>query len=599
MNMQNRNNYTPDVLDCLANLSNDEVFTPPTVVNQMLDMLPQEVFMSKDTTFLDPFTKSGVFLREITKRLLENQIPDYKKTSDEIEIITKEAIQNAVRSGSLDLDDKDYEDKARSIGDAALKSHPDANKYLNFEIDLQDALDHILKNQVFGIAITELTAQLARRSLYCSKDASSRYSVANVAFGANADGNIRFEPMKHTWDKANQDGTAQSGASCKYCGASASNLDRPDDLESHAYEFIHKDIADIRKEFNNMEFTVVCGNPPYQLNLGNEGGNSSKARAIYNKFIDAADKLKPKHIVMITPARWMNRSAEGISDEWIDNMLNRHDMKEMVDFEDSDACFPSLAQPIKGGVCYYHIENGYNGMCHYTFVSKDGERVSRNTYLPFGSTGVVIRDSNALDILNKVIAIDGDYYDNDEKNMSGLVSPKDFFTNKQVLTSAWTGYSEVKTSEYNIAYYMSNKGVRTINYVKKSQIPKNVDSIALNKVYMPAAGGSGMDSQILGQPILGEPNSVCSQTFLVIGYDAVKHNFTKAECENIISYIKTKFFRYLVSIKKKTQNGPRGVYQFVPVQDFSKSWTDAELYDKYNLTQEEIDFIESMVKSME
>lgn len=93
---------------------------------------------------------------------------------------------------------------------------------------------------------------------------------------------------------------------------------------------------------------------------------------------------------------------------------------------------------------------------------------------------------------------------------------------------------------------------------------------------------------ILGKPFYGEPNSVCSQTYLVIGYDPERHNFSKGECENIISYIKTRFFRYLVSIKKKTQNGPRGVYQFVPLQDFSKPWTDAELYEKYNLSQEEI-----------
>ena len=121
----------------------------------------------------------------------------------------------------------------------------------------------------------------------------------------------------------------------------------------------------------------------------------------------------------------------------------------------------------------------------------------------------------------------------------------------------------------------------------------------MHKVYIPAAGGSGTDTQVLGYPFYGEPNSVCSQTYLVIGYDPEKHNFTKQECENIITYIKTRFFRYLVSIKKKTQNGPRGVYQFVPMQDFSKPWTDEELYKKYNLTQEEIDFIESMIKPME
>lgn len=194
--MRNRNNYTPDVLDCLANLSNDEVFTPPGVVNKMLDMLPKEVFMSKETTFLDPFTKSGVFLREITKRLLDYQVPGYRQTANEIELISKEAIQTAVKFGELSVNDKYYEDKARHIGDEAIKAHPKANEFLNFEIDLQLALDHILTHQVFGIAITELTAELSRRSLYCSKDASGRYSIAGTAFGANSDGNIRFVPME-------------------------------------------------------------------------------------------------------------------------------------------------------------------------------------------------------------------------------------------------------------------------------------------------------------------------------------------------------------------------------------------------------------------
>ena len=121
----------------------------------------------------------------------------------------------------------------------------------------------------------------------------------------------------------------------------------------------------------------------------------------------------------------------------------------------------------------------------------------------------------------------------------------------------------------------------------------------MNKVYIPAAGGSGNDPIVLGKPFVGESNSVCSQTYLVIGYDPIKHNFTKEQCENIVAYIKTRFFRYLVSIKKKTQNGPRMVYQFVPVQDFSKVWSDDELFAKYSLTEEEISFIKSSINEME
>ena len=187
-----------------------------------------------------------------------------------------------------------------------------------------------------------------------------------------------------------------------------------------------------------------------------------------------------------------------------------------------------------------------------------------------------------------------------DDNFSGLVSPKHFFDNSLFLTSNWKEYKNQRDEIHNIKYYIS-KSFNKIPYgwISYDQLPKQGETLSLHKVYIPAAGGSGTDKQILGVPFYGEPNSVCSQTYLVIGYDKEKHNFSKEQCENIISYIKTRFFRYLVSIKKKTQNGPRGVYQFVPLQDFSKPWTDAELYAKYGLTDEEISFIESMIKPMD
>ena len=519
--------YNPDVLTCLANLSNDEVFTPPDVVNKMLDMLPQELFQNPKTTFLDPACKTGVFLREIAKRLivgLERKIPD-----------------------------------------------------------LQERIDHIFHNQLYGIAITELTSLLSRRGVYCSKSAASEFSVSQFD---SPEGNIRFKRIEHTW----KDGK------CIYCGASQGELGRGEKYETYAYEWIH---AENLQELFNMKFDVIIGNPPYQLNVGNDGGNSSKAKAIYHEFISKAVKLRPRYLCMITPSRWMTRTTEGIPEEWIDTMLSCNHFKIIHDYEASSSCFPGV--DIKGGVNYFLYDYNYLGECEYIFHYSDDKIIEkRYDYLNSMNSGVVIRDPKAYSILKNVVDVEGRYYVDQEDNFSGMVSPKDFFTSKQALTSSWKEYVDKKNSDNKIRYYL-NRNIHKKDYgwISSLVIPKNHRSIKLNKVYIPAAGGNGYDEQVLGKPFYGEPNSVCSQTYLVIGYDADKHNFSKRECENIITYIQTRFFRYLVSIKKKTQNGPRGVYQFVPMQDFSKPWTDEELYAKYKLTQEEIDFIESMIKPME
>ena len=294
----------------------------------------------------------------------------------------------------------------------------------------------------------------------------------------------------------------------------------------------------------------------------------------------------------------MTRSVEGISDDWIDGMLNCNKIEILHDYLNAGDCFPGVE--IKGGVCYFLYNREYSSPCNYYLHNMNGEIFKNYAYLNSRNIGIVIRDINALSILDKIDKKDVNYASNDNSNFSGLVSPKDFYTNKQTLTSSWVGYSKTQDNNYSVKYYL-NKNIHKIDYawIKPQDISKNIDSKCLHRVYIPAAGGSGNDSQVLGVPFYGEPNSVCSQTYLVIGYNPELHNFTKKQCENIIGYIKTRFFRYLVSIKKKTQNGPRGVYQFVPLQDFNEEWTDEKLYKKYGLTQEEINFIESMIRPME
>jgi site-specific DNA-methyltransferase (adenine-specific) len=223
-------------------------------------------------------------------------------------------------------------------------------------------------------------------------------------------------------------------------------------------------------------------------------------------------------------------------------------------------------------------------------------------YLNSKGVGIVVRDIQGISILEKIEKMQKNYLTKPEMNFSGLVSPKDFFTNKVSLTSSWDDFNVKKDSIHNIKYYL-NKSMHKIPYayIGKRDVPKNLETVKLNKVYIPAAAWGAAreeDDPVLGQPFVGEPNSACSQTYLVIGYDPINHNFTSKECENIVSYISTRFFRYLVSLKKRTQNGPRGVYQFVPLQDFTESWTDEKLYKRYGLTKTEISFIESMIREM-
>jgi hypothetical protein len=557
----------PDVLTCIANLSNDEVFTPPALTKQMLDSLTEgwassnngeNIWSRSDLKFLDPFTKSGVFLREITKRLTEG-------------------LQNEIAN-------------------------------------LEERVDHILTKQVFGIGITELTAQLARRSLYCSKDAQGKHSIASSF--RNSSGNIWFESTEHDWvggrEKvltADQNGNAVEymvDGICKFCGTRKKALDRDSGLETHAYKLIHSPNVDsmIEEVFGEkMQFDVVIGNPPYQLNVGNTGSTSATAIAIYHDFVKQAMSLNPRVLTMVIPSRWMTRSTKGVPEQWIDEMLNDRRVRVLHDFLDSTHVFPGVE--IKGGVCYFLWDRDNEGKCDYVLHKNEGKGKPQNKidYLNSRNMGVVIRDIEAHSILEKIEAKEGAWYSQMDRNFSSFVSPKDFFTNKEKLTTSWKDFAAKKDKDHPIKYYV-NKGMHQtpFGYVSHEDIPKNVKVEEFWKVYIPASGwGAAMDGDdpVLGRPFVGEPHSVCSQTYLVIGYDQDKRKLTQTECQNIVSYVSTKFFRYMVSLKKYTQQASRGVYQFVPLQEFSEEWTDDKLYKKYSLNADEVQLIENKIRAME
>ncbi len=509
----------PDVLTCIANLSNDEVFTPPAFANRMLDTLAEawadshdgaDIWADSSVSFLDPCTKSGVFLREITSRLtkgLEKEIPD-----------------------------------------------------------LQERVDHILTKQVFGIGITRITSLLARRSLYCSKHATGEHSVA-TSFD-NDDGNIWFQRMEHTWE----------GNKCKFCGAPKVILDRDEKLENYAYAFIHTNNikARVAELFGNtMQFDVIIGNPPYQMK-GGAGGSSDSS--IYHLFVEQAKKLEPKFLSMVVPSRWL-AGGRGLG-EFRKEMLTSGHLRNLTDFADSGEAFPGVQ--IKGGVCYFLWDNEHSGACSVTRITSGEEYVQPNRNL--GEFDVFVRDGRAVEILRKVLS-------KDEPSVIDLVSgdtPFGIATNFKDWSS--------KRNAGMIDLHLITRGKRSIGYLKKKQIRKNTEAIDAWKVFVPEAYGAGetVPHQILGKEVVASPPSACTQSYLVVSPFE-----SKSEAECFSGYYRTRFFRFLVSLRKITQHALRSTYSWVPKQSWDRQWTDEMLYKKYKLTKEEISYIESVIRPME
>ncbi len=509
-----KSSYNPDVLNCLANLSNDEVFTPPAVATQMLDLLPQELFRSPETRFLDPFSKSGVFLREIVKRLdrgLQEVIPDR-----------------------------------------------------------QQRIDHILHHQVFGIAITELTAHLSRRTLYCSKDAASKYSVSHFV---NPEGNLLYTPLRHTWG---------SNDKCIYCGASRSVYDRGDAAEQYAYQFIHTDNP--QKIFPNMKFDVIIGNPPYQLN---DGGHGASAIPIYHHFVEQAKKLNPRYLTMIIPARWY-AGGRGL-DSFRETMLNDNRLRVLYDFFNSEECFPGI--DLSGGVCYFLWSRDNLGSCKVSSIF-NGQETTMERPLLEKNADSFIRFNQAITIASKIQKLN-------EKSFMEIVSANDpFGYDVRVENSYLRVKPNIKETPFEGAlkiHYWGAKG-KSIGYIGRETVRKGQELVDKMKLFISRSYGERGEFPylVIGKPFVGERNTVCTETYVVVGtYES------EDTMRNVISYMTTKFFRFLVMLKKNTQSATRSVYQFVPLQDFSHPWTDEMLYKKYGLEQKEIDFIESMIRPME
>jgi len=517
----------PDVLTCIANLSNDEVFTPPDLANRMLDTLADawaadtggsNIWANPTLRFLDPVAKSGVFLREITKRLSEGlkaQIPD-----------------------------------------------------------LQQRVNHILTKQVFGIAITHLTSLLSRRSVYCTKHAKGSHSI--VKSFSRDDGHIWFERLEHTW----VDGK------CVYCGATQRDYDRGKGLETHAYAFIHADDVEARLAElfgGDMQFDVIVGNPPYQL--GQSGGEAigSFAMPIYQKFVEAAKRLEPRYLTMVTPSRWF-AGGRGL-DEFRQEMLADKRLRTLVDFPDSREVFPGV--DIAGGVSYFLWDSSWKGKCDVTTVSGGiaGPRLSRR----LDEYDILVRYNVAIPILERILVTSGK---KDFDSLASQVAPIQPFS---IRTNFRGEQSSDGMADPVLLYQNGGTG-----FIERDEVPRNVGWVDQWKVFLSATasehGGqtdkSGM-RRVFSRILLGGPGTACTETYLVVGRFR-----TKREAEHLCAYLRTKFVRFLVSLRANTQHLYSERFAFVPRLPMDQEWTDQMLYRKFGIGKEGVAFIENMIRPM-
>lgn len=525
----------PDVLTCIANLSNDEVFTPPEFANQMLDTLETawaeanggaSIWADETVTFLDPFTKSGVFLREITKRLtngLATAIPD-----------------------------------------------------------LRERVDHILTKQVFGIGITQLTSMLARRSLYCSKWANGEHSIAKSF--TTEHGNVWFERTEHTWAGRKRErqvdpitgdeiviSIARTGR-CEFCGANEADYARGEELETYAYAFIHTDDikALIAQLFGaDMHFDVIIGNPPYQLS---DGGFGTSAAPIYQLFVEKALELDPRYAVFVTPSRWF-AGGKGL-DEFRERMLSDHRMRQIVDFPKLYEAFPGVK--IRGGISYFLWEREHDGPCTVQTMW-DGQPVGLAVSRYLDDFDVLVRRNEAVPILHKVMALQ-------EPTLDAQVSSRKPFG----LATNFVG----ATSEQGLRRPVKLFANQRTMWIERDDLLVNDSWVDEWKVLMTAVQGTSaaVETKFLSKPKIAEPGTACTETYLVAGRFQ-----TKVEAERFARYLRTRFVRFLVSLRKQTQHATKDVYGFVPDLPVDVEWTDEALFQRYGLVADEIQFIESQV----
>lgn len=562
-----------DILETITNVGNDEVFTPRKTADMMLNSLPEEVWHNPNYKWLNPATKNGIFEREIAIRLdkgLEDVIPD-----------------------------------------------------------VEQRRKHILQNMIYSIGQTKFTSNVARRTVYYCSQANRQcdglkapdghyvngYAIGNGSWFDDEEGNIKSPCTDHEFvDSSGRrmpstcSGEDRKKYKCKYCGISgASEYNDKNQRERYAYELIHVNHLVLQRYMSDrffggdrkMKFDIIIGNPPYQLS---DGGAQASARPIYHLFVNQAMDLQPKYLCMIIPSRWMI-GGKGL-DEFREKMISDKHFLQLHDFVNPKTCFPN--NDIKGGVCYFVWDRDYQGECEITTYTPNGPRKSRR-FLKENGVDIYIRDEILISIMKKVMA-------RGEKTLDSIVSAsKPYgFRAETMLSASKFGLPEFSNEKIDGGFEifgLGDKMKRTWKYLPKDYpLPKKSPCLFKYKVFIAEAYGCGAigevpSTPVLSTPVLSTPGQLCTETFLEIG----PFN-TPSEAENVIKYIKTKFFRALVGIQKQTQHTTQKVYRFVPLLDFATNndidWAksiadiDKQLFEKYGLDNEEREFVETNIQEM-
>ena len=477
----------------------------------MLDRLPDWVWQDPSLKWLDPCAKSGVFLYQVAQRLMEglkSEIPDYK-----------------------------------------------------------DRLEHIYRNMLYGIAISELTGLIARRTLYQCKDASlGTYSI--IEFD-NPEGNIRFPSAQCKW----------KGGKCIHCGVSERNAQVAEGREAHIHPFLHMDLNEIFGE-EKMQVNVIIGNPPYQMQDG--GGAGKSAIPLYNKFVEKAKEAEPGLLTFVIPARWY-AGGKGL-DSFRSEMLSDPQISILADYPRASDVFPGEVD-ISGGICSFLRDQGHRGDC---LVIPDGD-LKRATLRRLDEHEVFVRDNKDVEILEKVQKTAKKHGWN---SMNSVVRPRNFYgIQAHKLPSS---VSDEPHSEERILLVTKDGD----KYILRDAIIKNADTIdhwkvIVSKTSSEHAGESDKQGfrNVISKPRVIPPGSVLTETYLVVDL------FRQHEpAGRLLDYVRSRFFRFLVYLRTPTHNLSRPCFGFVPLLPMDQNWTDEILYDLFELDSADIEHIESKIK---